>query len=119
MTENPHILLIEDELQIAFLVRDYLHTVGIRVVLATDGLQALKIFTQQKFDLVLLDIELTHIKGTELCQQIRQISTVPIIMLCSHSDEKARLECLSLEANDFVGKPFSPCLLYTSPSPRD
>jgi two-component system response regulator BaeR len=108
VTENPNILLIEDELQIAFLVRDYLHTVGIRVVLATDGLQALQIFTQQKFDLVLLDIELTHVKGTKLCQQIRHISTVPIIMICAHNDEKTRLECLSLEANDFVGKPFSP-----------
>ncbi|WP_228730396.1 response regulator [Shewanella yunxiaonensis] len=102
------VLLVEDEPRIASLVRDYLNAAAIPMVWVTDGNDALAEFQQQPFDMVLLDINLPHVSGLDICRQIRKTSTVPIIMLSAMCDEAARLECLAIEADDFISKPFSP-----------
>jgi len=108
MAANYHILLIEDEYQIAALLRDYFLHSGMRFTHVADGKDAMAVFTRDAFDLVVLDIALPHISGIEICREIRRMSTVPVIILSALSAETERLLGQQLEADDYLGKPFSP-----------
>ena len=82
------ILIVEDDLSIQALLHDFIQEAGYSVVLASDGVEALAKYSEQSFDLVLLDIMLPKIDGFGVCEVIRQKSDVPIIMLTALGEER-------------------------------
>jgi DNA-binding response OmpR family regulator len=102
------ILIIEDEHQIARLVRLYLEEAGFAGVEVHSGEQAIPAFRQEQPDLVILDLNLPGKDGLDICRELRRVSEVPIIMLTARSEEADRLIGLELGADDYVVKPFSP-----------
>ena len=90
------------------LVRMYLARDGHRVVAAADGLEGLQAAARVRPDLVVLDLMLPGLDGTQVCRKLRESSDVPVIMLTARVDEADRLAGLDLGADDYVTKPFSP-----------
>lgn len=106
------ILVVEDDLSIQALLHDFIEEAGHSAILAADGVEALAKFSEQPFDLVLLDIMLPKIDGYGVCEVIRQKSDVPIIMLTALDSEQNQIKGLDLQADDYITKPFSmPVLL--------
>ncbi len=106
------ILIVEDDLSIQALLHDFIEDAGHSVVLAADGVEALAKYSQQPFDLILLDLMLPKIDGYGVCEVIRQKSDVPIIMLTALDNEQNQIKGLDLQADDYITKPFSmPVLL--------
>ena len=106
------ILIVEDNLSIQALLHDFIQEAGHSVILASDGVEALAKYSEQDFDLVLLDIMLPKIDGYGVCEVIRQKSDVPIIMLTALDGEENQIRGLDLQADDYITKPFSmPVLL--------
>lgn len=106
------ILIVEDDVSIQALLHDFIEAEGHRVELASDGVEALARFSEQPFDLILLDIMLPRLDGYSVCELIRKQSEVPIIMLTALSGEEDQVKGLDLLADDYMAKPFSmPVLL--------
>lgn len=106
------ILIVEDDVSIQALLHDFIEAEGHRVELASDGVEALARFSEQPFDLILLDIMLPRLDGYSVCELIRKQSEVPIIMLTALSGEEDQVKGLDLLADDYMTKPFSmPVLL--------
>lgn len=101
-------LVVEDEPNIAELIRMYLAAEGFHPVLATSGEQALEIAGRSPPNLVILDIALPGIDGLEVCRRLRSSASVPILMLTARDSEFDRVLGLELGADDYVTKPFSP-----------
>ena len=107
-----HILIVEDEPDIQELLRAYLEDAGYQTSVAGDGVAALALFSEQTFDLVLLDLMLPKIDGFGVCELIRRQSQVPILMLTALDGEEQQLRGFGLDIDDYVTKPFSmPVLL--------
>ncbi|AET66264.1 response regulator with CheY-like receiver domain and winged-helix DNA-binding domain [Desulfosporosinus orientis DSM 765] len=102
------ILLVDDEKKITTVLKAYLQQEGFQVSTAINGLVALTMFKENPFDLVILDLMLPGLSGTEICSEIRKISSVPIIMLTAKIEEEDRIQGLSMGADDYITKPFSP-----------
>ena len=102
------ILVVDDEPQIVRLVRAYLEEAGFRVVIASDGEQALYVAHHEKPDLVVLDLLMPRMDGLEFSRRIRRERNVPIIILTARAEEADRIVGLELGADDYVTKPFSP-----------
>jgi DNA-binding response OmpR family regulator len=102
-----HILLVEDEPQLAALVRDGLQSAGYRVSVAGDGNTALALHDQGGADLVVLDWMLPGLDGLEVCRRIRTSSITPILMLTARAEEIDRVLGLEVGADDYLTKPFS------------
>jgi len=102
------ILVVEDEMKIARLVRDYLEHAGYDVIVTGDGNAALASARGTKPDLVVLDLGLPGRDGLDVTRELRRTSTVPIVMLTARADEADRIVGLELGADDYVVKPFSP-----------
>jgi DNA-binding response OmpR family regulator len=102
------ILIVEDDPNTAQLVETYLRREGFTTVVAHDGLQALKTAQAHPPLLVVLDVMLPKIDGWEICRRLRKQSDVPILMLTAREEEIDRVLGLSLGADDYVVKPFSP-----------
>jgi DNA-binding response OmpR family regulator len=105
------VLVIEDERDIAELVRYHLEKAGMHVVHGTDGSAALRLVREQHPDLVVLDLMLPGLDGLEVCRRLRrEVATqgLPIIMLTAKAEEVDRVVGLELGADDYVVKPFSP-----------
>ncbi|BAU28356.1 DNA-binding response OmpR family regulator [Aneurinibacillus soli] len=102
------ILIVDDEEKIREVVVSYLEKEGFRTVEAQTGLSALQVVKEEAVDLVVLDLMLPDISGEEVCQQIRKISSVPVLMLTAKVAEEDRVIGLTLGADDYVIKPFSP-----------
>ncbi len=102
------ILVVEDESQISSIVVKYLQKSGYECHVAENGLEALQMFSEQHFHLVILDIMMPGIDGYEVLQRIREVSQVPVIMLTAKQDEVDRLKGFQIGADDYVIKPFSP-----------
>jgi DNA-binding response OmpR family regulator len=107
-TINGTVLIVEDDLNTAHLVRTYLEREGFAALIATDGMTALRLFEQQPIGFLILDIMLPQMDGWEICRRIRAQSAVPILMLSAREEEIDRVLGLSLGADDYVVKPFSP-----------
>ncbi len=101
------ILVVDDEVKILKMVSDYLNAVGFEVSGASDGIEALKEFGKNQFDLIVLDYMLPGIDGIEIIRKIRKNSSVPIIMLTARVEESDKLMGLEIGADDYVVKPFS------------
>src|ERR671939_184420 len=104
----PRILLVDDEPPIQTLLSFPLQRDGYEVVQASDGNEALARFSEQAFDLVVLDLMLPRMDGLEVCKRLRaRSSTVPIIMLTAKAEEIDKVLGLELGADDYITKPFS------------
>lgn len=108
--KNPTILVVDDESNILDVVELYLLREGYKVIRASDGNTALKLYSENKPDLVVLDLMLPGVDGLEVCRRIRAQpnSTVPIIMLTAKMQEEDKLVGLEDGADDYITKPFSP-----------
>ncbi len=102
------ILIIEDELAIAELEKDYLELSGFEVNIETDGDTGLKAALEQDYDLLLLDLMLPGTDGFEICRQVREVKNMPILMVSAKKDDIDKIRGLGLGADDYVTKPFSP-----------
>lgn len=102
-----NILIIEDDMDIQELLREFLKEAGYDVMAASDGIEAMDLFAKNKFDLILLDIMLPKIDGFGVCELIRKQSQVPIIMLTALGGEEEQIRGLDLQVDDYITKPFS------------
>ncbi|MBU0703435.1 MAG: response regulator transcription factor [Chloroflexi bacterium] len=107
MTKSK-ILVVDDDPSIVELVKLYLEREGYRVLVAYDGLEALRLARQQQPDLIVLDLLLPEVDGLDVCRILQIESDVPIIMLTAKTTEEDRVVGLRLGAHDYVTKPFSP-----------
>lgn len=101
------VLIVEDEPSFSDALSFMLRKEGFEVAVANDGTTGLELFAHQGADLVLLDVMLPGVSGTEVCRQLRQTSKVPIIMLTAKDSEIDKVVGLELGADDYVTKPFS------------
>ena len=104
---NERILVVEDTEAILDAVTDALAAEGFEVEGATDGAKALQRAQSEPFDLVILDLMLPTLSGTEICRRLRAESPVPIIMLTARDAEADRVLGLEIGADDYITKPFS------------
>ena len=104
---NERILVVEDTAAILDAVTDALAAEGFEVEGATDGAMALQRAQSEPFDLVILDLMLPSLSGTEICRRLRAESPVPIIMLTARDAEADRVLGLEIGADDYITKPFS------------
>ncbi len=102
------ILVVEDEIKIAALVRDYLQHAGFEVVVAGSGEAAIASARGSKPDLIVLDLGLPGRDGLDVTRELRRTSSVPIVILTARGDEADRIVGLEMGADDYVVKPFSP-----------
>jgi len=102
------VLVVEDEMKIAQLVRDYLEHAGFEVVVTGDGEAAIASARGHPPDLVVLDLGLPGMDGLDVARELRARSRIPIVMLTARGDETDRIVGLELGADDYVIKPFSP-----------
>jgi len=102
------ILVVEDEMKISRLVRDYLQHAGFKVMVVGDGGAAVAVARGSKPDLIVLDLGLPGRDGLDVTRDLRRSSNVPIVMLTARGDEADRIVGLELGADDYVVKPFSP-----------
>lgn len=100
------ILVVDDEIDICNMLKEYLQMENYLVYIATDGIEALKLLGTQP-DLILLDINMPQMDGYELCQRIREEITCPILFLSARTKEKDRVNGFKVGADDYVVKPFS------------
>lgn len=101
------ILIVDDEPRYLRLLEANLRTEGYEVVTASDGAQAVDVFTNQPIDLVLMDVMMPKLDGFGATQRIREFSNIPIIILTAKGDEQDRVRGLDLGADDYLVKPFS------------
>lgn len=108
---KKNILIVEDEIRIRFLIRDYFLKENFNVLEAENGKEALDIFKNEKIDIMILDIMMPEMDGLTLLHKIREVSTVPAILLTAKSQEEDKLQGYELGADDYMTKPFSPKVL--------
>ena len=106
--QRTRILIVEDDPVVADTLTMYLENAGYAVLTAGDGLLALRRVREEQPALVILDLMIPGIQGFEVCRQLRAESTVAILMLTSRTSENDRITGLTLGADDYVAKPFSP-----------
>ena len=108
MTEAPFILIVDDDREIRDLLARFLTKHGYRVEAVADGQMMRRSLDKHPVDLMVLDLMLPGEDGLALCQQLRAVSTLPIIMLTAISEDTDRIVGLELGADDYVTKPFNP-----------
>ena len=113
----PTVLVVDDELKIARLIRDYLEQAGFVVATASDGKSAIASARQLKPDLIVLDLGLPNIDGLDVIRALRMGSNVPVVVVTARADEADRVVGLELGADDYVVKPFSPKELVARVAP--
>ena len=102
------ILIVEDEVSIADLEKDYLELSGFEVEIENDGTNGLARALAEDFDLFILDLMLPGIDGFEICKEIREKKNTPILMVSAKKDDIDKIRGLGLGADDYITKPFSP-----------
>jgi len=105
---TKHILIVEDEQKIAKLIGDYLEMAGYKTSRLERGDKVIPFIKRDRPDLILLDIMLPGMEGTDVCREIRKFADIPIIMITARVEEIDRLLGLELGADDYICKPFSP-----------
>ena len=106
MNRKKKVIIVDDDTNICELLRLYIDKDGFDVAIANTGTQALKLFEQEKPDLIMLDIMLPELDGWQVCREIRKTSQVPIIMLTAKGEVFDKILGLELGADDYVVKPF-------------
>ncbi len=105
------ILIIEDNIELVTIISDFLTSSGYSVEMKTSGEEGLKYLEENEVKLLLLDIMLEGINGFEVCSKVRQLQTIPIIMMSALSDKESKILCLEIGADDYIEKPFTPQFL--------
>jgi two-component system KDP operon response regulator KdpE len=105
---KPRILLVDDEVAIQRALGPLLRARGYDVEIAGTGADAVRMFERQPHDLVVLDLGLPDLEGTEVCRRLRGLSKAPIVVLSARSEEADKVAALDLGADDYVTKPFGP-----------
>lgn len=108
LSMSQKILIVEDEIELVKVIRDYLEKAGFRVESVDNGSAAVPVFQHNPPDLVLLDLNLPGMDGLDVAREIRRINDVPIVMVTARVEETDRLIGLELGADDYITKPFSP-----------
>lgn len=116
MTEKPSnsptvsasVLLVDDDVELVGLLRDYLASDGFLTSVAHEGETALRLFASQPPDIVVLDVMMPGFSGIEVLRRIRSRSSVPVLMLTARGDDESRILGLELGADDYVAKPCTP-----------
>jgi two-component system, OmpR family, response regulator len=108
LTAIPHLLIVDDDVQICALLKDFFQRRGLRVSIAHDSRGLDTTLASSSVDLIILDVMLPGKSGLELCQEIRHRSRIPIIMLTAVTDTGDRIVGLEMGADDYVSKPFDP-----------
>ncbi len=107
MSSNaPTVLVVDDEKSLRDFVRRNLEVRNFKVKTASNGLEAMAIFSTENIDLVILDIMMPHLDGLETTRRIRQISVVPIIILTALGEEADKVHAFDMGADDYLTKPF-------------
>jgi len=104
----PNMLIADDNESITSILESYARKEGFTVILAKDGAAALRIATENPFDIVLLDVMMPKLDGFSVCKEIRKTSNVPIIMITARGEDFERIMGLEIGADDYIVKPFSP-----------
>ena len=102
------ILVVDDEEKVRVLIRKYAEFEGYEVEEAADGMTAIELCRQEKFDLMILDVMMPELDGFSACREIRKFSQVPVLMLSARGEEYDRIHGFELGVDDYVTKPFSP-----------
>ncbi len=105
------ILIIEDDIEIANLEKDYLEIYGYETKIISDGNKAIDTILEGNFDLILLDLMLPGQSGYDICREIRNKIDVPIIMVTARGESMDKIRGLGLGADDYIAKPFDPAEL--------
>lgn len=105
------VMVVEDDAEIGELIGLYLEREGYRMVYADSGEQSLELLPTTKPDLILLDIVLPGMSGTEVCMEVRKVSEIPIIFMSCKRDNDDIVEGLSLGGDDYITKPFNPSIM--------
>lgn len=103
-----NILVVDDEKLIRNVIRDYLEHDNMNVYEAEDGIEAIKIYKEEKIDLVILDIMMPKKDGYETLKELRNLGSTPVIMLTAMKEEIDKLHSFDMGVDDYVTKPFSP-----------
>ncbi len=110
--DKEKILIVDDESRMRKLIRDFLEREGYRVLEATDGVEALERFYEDKdISLIILDVMMPRMDGWQVCREVRQNSKVPIMMLTARAEEQNELKGFELGVDEYIAKPFSPKIL--------
>ena len=102
------ILIVEDELSIAELEKDYLELSSFEVDIETDGQSGLERVLSEDYDMLILDLMLPEIDGFEICKRVREEKNIPILMVSAKKDDIDKIRGFGLGADDYITKPFSP-----------
>ena len=102
------VLIVEDELSIAELEKDYLELSSFEVEIETDGKKGMEMALKNDYDMIILDIMLPGADGFEICKQIRAAKEIPILMVSARKEDIDKIRGLGLGADDYITKPFSP-----------
>jgi DNA-binding response OmpR family regulator len=102
------ILIVEDDESIAELERDYLEISGFKTEIAQNGYKGLELALNEDFDLILLDVMLPGKDGFKICQEIREVKEIPILMVTAKKEDIYKIQGLGMGADDYIVKPFSP-----------
>lgn len=102
------ILIVEDDLSIAELQKDYLELSGFEVKICTDGQEGLKEIKENTYDLAILDVMLPKINGFDILRSIQDSKEIPVLMVSAKKEEIDKIRGLNLGADDYITKPFSP-----------
>lgn len=111
MSVKKTVLIVEDEVLMSEVLRDYFEAADFSVTVTDDGAKAIEIIDQTSFDLILLDIMIPSVDGFSVCRHIRKKHLTPVIMITARSDEYDKLKGYEVGADDYVTKPFSPKVL--------
>lgn len=106
--KEAKILIVDDEPNIREVCSRYLELEGYKAIAASDGEEAIRLWREEDPDLIVLDLMMPKLDGWTVCEQIRRHSDTPIIMLTARMEEMDRLMGLTIGADDYIGKPFSP-----------
>lgn len=107
MTNNKHILVVEDELKVATFIKKGLQTQSFEATIASDGEEAISLLAEQNFDLIILDLNLPDMSGLDVCKHIRESNTrVPILMLTALGTMADKLSGFEVGTDDYMVKPF-------------
>jgi two-component system KDP operon response regulator KdpE len=107
MTKKPVILVVDDEPQILRVMRASLPPRGYEVVTARSGQEALDRIRKEMPNLIILDLVMPEMSGLEVCRQVREFSSVPVLVLSAKGSERDKVTALDLGADDYITKPFS------------
>ena len=102
------ILVVDDEIKIREIIKEYAEFEGYEVAQAEDGMQAVEMVKNQDFDIIIMDVMMPKLDGYSACKEIRKIRQIPVIMLSARGEEYDKLFGFEIGVDDYVVKPFSP-----------